>query len=137
MPEFLANGGEGFPRRADVTVTGVEGALVSGKGRKQLPAVEVVLRKAGEPQPGHEFVAFLHEVAALVDFSEEQADGNVFGNFAFDAREFARTFVDPHEAAHFGVDGSEAREGLEGRVGIQSVFGKRAAFALLVRDKGE
>src|SRR5260370_16183706 len=110
---------------------------MDGETGKEFAAVKIVLRKAGEPQPGEEFVTLLHEVAALVDFSQKQADGNVFGDVAFDAPKFTRGFVDPHEAAYFGEDGSEARSGFEGRVGIHSVFGKSSFAALFGGDKSE
>src|SRR2546422_1417595 len=37
-------------------------------------SVEIVLRKAGQPQSGPDFVPLLHEVAAFVDFSQEEAE---------------------------------------------------------------
>src|ERR1700719_3800395 len=106
-PEFLANGCKGFLRRADVTVTEIKGALVDGEARNQFAAVEIVLRKAREPQPRLKFVALLHEVAALVDFSQKQPDGNVFGDVAFDASKFAGGLIDPHKAAPLEEDGAE------------------------------
>src|SRR4029077_19226546 len=137
MPEFLADGGEGFPGRADVAVVRVKSSLVQGEAGKQFSAVEIVLRKAGGPQPGWKLVALLHEVAALVDFSQKQADGNVLGDVALDAGKLAAGFVYPDKPAHFGKDGSETCSGLEGRVGIHFIFGERALAALLFAGKSE
>src|SRR5215472_7683629 len=69
--EFFSNDLEGFFGRADVAVVRIKRAFVNGKCRKQLAAVKVVLRKSGLPHPGLNFVPFLHEAAALVDFPEE------------------------------------------------------------------
>src|SRR5271169_3389735 len=104
---------------------------MNGEAGKQFAALEIVLRKTGEPKPRQKFVAFLHKMAALINFSEKQADGNVFGYVALDASKFAGGFVDPHKTPHFGENGSEAGCGLEGRVGIHLVFGKRAVAARL------
>src|SRR5215472_11552219 len=79
--EFFANDLEGFFGRADVPVVRIKRAFVKGKSRKQLAAVKVVLRESRLPHPGLNFVPFLHEVAALVDFPEEQAKGNVLRDF--------------------------------------------------------
>jgi hypothetical protein len=45
-------------------------------------------------------------MAALVDFPEKQADGNVFSDFAFDAGKFPGGLIDPHQATHLGEDAS-------------------------------
>src|SRR6266481_3187220 len=134
MPEVRLNSGERFLGRTDVAVVRVESSLVDGEAGKQFAAVEVVLRKTDEPQPGLKFIALLHKVAALVDFSQKQADGNVIGDFAFDAGKFARSFVDPNETVHFGEYGGQACCGFEGRVGLHFVFGKRAVSARLTAD---
>src|SRR5437016_14343998 len=80
---------------------------MDGETVEDFAAVEIVLRKAGQPQPGQKFIALLHEVAALVDFSQKQADRNVFGNFSFDASQFTGRLLDPYKATHFREDRSE------------------------------
>src|SRR5712692_9120332 len=106
-----------------------------GKTREELAPVEIILRKTGEPKPGDDFITLLHEMAAFVNFAEKQADGNVFGDFAFDARKLLRIFIHPDESANLGVNGSEARGGLEGRVGFHPVLGKHAIRARLAATK--
>src|SRR6266446_4307848 len=108
MPEFLANGGESLLGRPDVAVVCIESPLVNGKAGKYFAAVEIVLRKTDEPQPGPKFIALLHEVASLVNFPEKQAHGNVLGDFAFDAGKFAGSFVDPNKTTHLGEHGGQA-----------------------------
>src|SRR6266446_4415387 len=135
--KFLANGEECLLGRADVTVVCIERALVDRKTREEFAAVKIVLRKTREPKSRRDFVALLHEMAAFVNFAEKQADGNVFGNFAFDTRKLLRIFIYPDESANFGVNGSEARGGLEGRVGFHPVLGKHAVRARLASDEGK
>src|SRR6266849_5737097 len=108
-----------------------------GKTREELAPVEIILRKTGEPKPGDDFITLLHEMAAFVNFAEKQADGNVFGDFAFDARKLLRIFIHPDESANLGVNGSEACGGLEGRVGFHPVLGKHAIRARLAGDEGK
>src|SRR5258708_12388080 len=116
MPEFLADGGEGFLRRADVAIVRIKSAFVNGKAGKQFAAVEIVLRETGEPQPRLKFVALLHEMAAFVDFSQKQADGNVLGDFAFNTPELARSLVSPYKAPHFCKNGTQPRVGFQPRL---------------------
>src|ERR1700674_263585 len=124
--QFLSNGHERFFGRADITVVRIKGALVNGKTREEFAAVEIILRKTREPKSGRDFVALLHEMAAFVNLAKKQADGDVFGDFAFDARELFGLFIHPDESANFGVNGSEARGGFEGRGGFHPVLGKQA-----------
>src|SRR5258708_24088723 len=100
MPEFLPNGGEGFLRRPNVAVLRIKRTLVNGEAGKYFAAVEIVLRKADEPQPAPKFVALLHEVAALINFSHKQAHGNVVAYFAFDSGTFAGSFPDPNKTMY-------------------------------------
>src|SRR6267154_2037412 len=124
MPEFLANDGESFLGRPDVAVVCIESPLVNGEAGKYFAAVEIVLRKADQPQPGPNFIALLHEVAALVNFSQKQAYCNVIGDFPFDAGKFARSFIDPNKTMYLGKNCREARRGFECRVRIHFVFGE-------------
>src|SRR6266849_6266195 len=135
--QFLANGHKRFFGRADITVVRIKGALVNGKTREEFAAVEIVLRKTREPESRRDFVALLHEMAAFVNLAKKQADGNVFGDFAFDPREFFGLFIHPDESANFGVNGSEARGGFEGRVGFHTVLRKHAFRARLASDQGK
>src|SRR5260370_12247593 len=114
-PNLRANGHERFFGRANVAVIRINRAFVDGKARKEFASVEIVLRKAGQPQSGPDFVPLLHEVAALVDFSQEEADGYVFRDVSFDACELAGGLVDPHETVHFGEDRGEAGNWVENR----------------------
>src|SRR5260370_8309546 len=134
MPEFLLDSGERFLGGTDVAVVRVESTLMDGEAGKQFAAVEVILRKTDEPQPGLKFIALLHKVAALVDYSQKQADGNVIGGFAFAAGTCARSFVVPNETVHFGEYGGQARCGFQERVWLHFVFGKRAVSARLTAD---
>src|SRR6266849_2969665 len=86
--KFLSNGDECLLGRADVAVVCIERALVNGKTREEFAAVEIILRKTGEPKPGGDLITLLHEMTAFVNFAKKQADGDIFGDFAFDAREF-------------------------------------------------
>jgi hypothetical protein len=105
---------------------------VDGKARKEFAAVEIILRKAGEPESRLHFVALLHKVAALVDFPEKQPDGNVLGHIAFNARELLRILVNPDETMHLEKNGSEAGSRFERGVRRHFIFGEFKAAALLV-----
>lgn len=135
--QFGADGGEGFFGGADEAVVGVEGALVKREAGEKLAAVEIVLREGREPEAGSGFVTLLHEMAAFVDFGEEEADGNVVGDFAFDAGELAGGFVDPDGAVDFGEEGGGAGGGFEGGVGEHGVFEEGASGARLGAEIGE
>src|SRR5258708_18930886 len=137
MPEFLPNGGEGFLRRPNVAVLRIKRTLVNGEAGKYFAAVELGGQKAEEPQPGPKFVALLHEVAALINFSQKQAHGNVVGYFAFDAGKCAGSFIDPNKTMYLGKNCREARRGFECRVWIHFIFGKCAVAARLGGDKSE
>src|SRR2546430_3593440 len=110
---------------------------MDGKTGKYLTAVEIVLRKAELPEARLNLVPFLHEVTAFVDFPEEQADGNVFGDVALNARELRGILINPDISMHSGENGSEARGRFEGRIRRHLVFGQDAIPARLSCDKGE
>src|SRR6266403_555088 len=135
--QFLSNGDECLLGRADVAVVCIERALVDRKTREELAPVEIILRKTGEPKSRHDFVALLHEMAASVNFPKKQTNGNVFSDFAFDARELFGLLIHPDESANFGVNGSEARGGLEGGVGFHPVLRKHSVRARLAVDEGK
>src|SRR5580704_1392797 len=129
--QLRAYRGERLFGRTDVAVVRIKRSLVNGKTREKFAAVEIVLRKAGHPEPGESLVALLHEVAAFVNLPEKQAYGNVLGDIAFNARELAGGLVDPNKSVHLGVNGSESRSGLESRVWLHHVLGEHSVAARL------
>src|ERR1700730_916752 len=76
-------------------------------------------------------------MTAFVNLGEKQADGNVFGDFAFDSGELTGIFIDPQESMDLGKDGSEPGRGFEGRVGFHSVLGKHALAARFASEECE